>query len=254
MKEQPKDPFELALIKYMTQSCTDPIVVHARVQDMELHNIAIDMFFESLEDFPEIDKIAYQHCRGTILDVGAGVGRFALPLQNQGMKVVAVEKLPEAAKIMQLRGVRDVRCSTLDDFLEQAGNDEKFDTILMMMNGMGIVGTLEKLEEFLQRIKRFLHPKGQILADSMNIKASTYNDFSQHVAVQQKRGDYIGEIQMTFTFEGAEGMPFPWVHVDENTLVMLAHKHGWEPEILFRGEDGRYLFRLMLLSAHSQIK
>ena len=249
MKEQAKDPFELALRKYIKQSSATPIVMHARVQDMELHNIVIDMLFEPLDAFSEIDKIAYQHCRGRVLDFGAGVGRFALPLQSQGLPVVAVEKSAEATKIMKIRGIRDVRCTTLDTFLEQAGNDEQFDTVLMMMNGMGIVGTLQKLEEFLQKIKRFLHPNGQILADSINIKASTHNDFSKHIAVQQKRGDYIGEIQMTFTFEGVEGMPFPWVHVDEKTLVMLAHKHGWEPEVLFRSGDGRYLFRLMLPSS-----
>ena len=52
--------------------------------------------------------------------------------------------------------------------------DEQFvdtvDTILMLMNGSGIIGRLENMPAFFQRMKMLLRPGGCILMDSSDLR------------------------------------------------------------------------------------
>jgi SAM-dependent methyltransferase len=243
MIDRSKEPFGVALNKYFMQSPSKPIYIKAHMTKVTTRDIAVQMFFESPESFPEIDRIAYQHCYGRILDIGAGVGRFSLPLQEQKMNVVALEHSPDAAAIMKTRGVKDVRCMEMDEFLASEDED-KFDTLLMIMNGLGIVGTIANLEDFLEKIKPFVSVGGQILADSTNVKANFHDDFSTHINAQNEQGKYFGEIEIKFEYEGVMGPPIQWLHIDEMTLASLACKHEWTSEVLYRGQDGTYLTRL----------
>lgn len=241
MADVSQDPFGMAVQKQY-HSAT-PVFMKVSIKDVVTRDIDIALFFETPDEFLRIDRIALAHCRGHILDVGAGSGRFALPLQQEGLEVVAVERLPQLAAIMKARGVKDVRCMELDTFLA-AAPQEKFDTVLMMMNGLGILGTLARLENFLQQIKPFMRSGGQILADSMDVRMSIGDDYSRHIAAQEKLGGYFGEIQMKFEFEGVTGADFPWLHMDAATLTEIASRQGWTAEILYSSKDGTYLARL----------
>lgn len=61
---------------------------------------------------------------------------------------------PRSVEVMEKRGVRNVRQMNLFDphFLET------FDTILMLMNGSGIIGKLENMAAFFQKMKQLLRP------------------------------------------------------------------------------------------------
>lgn len=47
---------------------------------------------------------------------------------------------------------------------------ETFDTILMQMNGSGIIGKLENMAAFFQKMKQLLRPGGCILMDSSDLR------------------------------------------------------------------------------------
>lgn len=47
---------------------------------------------------------------------------------------------------------------------------ETFDTILMLMNGSGIIGKLENMTAFFQKMKQLLRPGGCILMDSSDLR------------------------------------------------------------------------------------
>ena len=85
-------------------------------------------------------------CRGRVLDLGAGAGRHALELQGRGHEVTAIDVSREAVEVMRERGVRDARCGDLD-----AVDGERFDTILLLMHGIGLVGTLTGWRTFSDR-------------------------------------------------------------------------------------------------------
>lgn len=246
MTDHSEEPISLAFEDYFAQS-DSPVLIKVHVQNVAVRDVDVSMFFEEPEDFLEIDKIAYDLCQGRILDIGAGVGRFSLPLQAKGLSTVAIEHSSQAVAIMQQKGLHDVYCGELDAFLEQSWAKEKFDTILMMMNGLGIVGTLDKLERFFDQIKPFIKPDGQILADSTDVYLTRLNDFSSHIERQKQHNKYPGEVQFKFEYKDVVGSAMPWLHIDETTLALLAEKKGWRSDVIYRGTDGEYLTRLTLL-------
>ena len=103
------------------------------------------------QPLPELERTALGLCRGRTLDLGAGAGRHALDLHRRGFEVTAIDVAPEAVEVMRERGVTDARCG---DFTAVTG--ERFDTILLLMHGIGLVGTLEGLTRFLNEAKNLL--------------------------------------------------------------------------------------------------
>ena len=92
---------------------------------------------------------------GRILDVGAGSGCHSLTLQEAGKEVHAIDISPLSVEVMKQRGVRSVSQTNL--FNEQFADE--YDTILMLMNGSGIIGKLENLPDFFRKMKLPMNEK-----------------------------------------------------------------------------------------------
>ena len=122
----------------------------------------VKIYFRSMEEMPELEWIALQQCRGKILDIGAGAGSHALALQQLGQSVTALEISPLASDVIKARGVKKVLCA---DVFRLAGR-KKYDTLLLMMNGIGLTGTLSGLRDFLRTSRALLHPGGHLIFDS----------------------------------------------------------------------------------------
>jgi hypothetical protein len=71
---------------------------------------------------------------------------------------------------MRRRGVKKVINSDVFQY-----ELEQFDTIIMMMNGIGLCGDMEGLKRFLEYLKKLLVSGGQIIFDSSDI-AYLYKD------------------------------------------------------------------------------
>ncbi|HSC69799.1 MAG TPA: methyltransferase domain-containing protein, partial [Candidatus Methylomirabilis sp.] len=159
MKSAAWKPHGAALLDYFKGETSAKVVVHG--DDGETETVPIQVFFRGPADFSALEEAALDCCRGRVLDAGAGSGCHSLVLQEQGLSVCAIDIAPEAVEVMRNRGVRDARGA--DIFAFEA---EPFDTILLMMNGIGVVGDLAGLDRFLACVGRLLRPDGQILLDS----------------------------------------------------------------------------------------
>ena len=82
-----------------------------------------------------------------------------------GKESVAIDISPLSVEVMQARGL-DARLVNLFD----THFAERFDTILMLMNGSGIIGRVENFGDFFQRMKLLLNPGGCILMDSSDLR------------------------------------------------------------------------------------
>ena len=200
--------------------------------------IPVSYLFRNFENMPELEQVALEKCRGKVLDIGAGAGSHALWLQEKGLEVSALEISEKASKVMNAQGIKRV----INADFWQFEPTEKFDTLLLLMNGIGLAGTLERLPDFLKKVKNWLTPGGQVLLESSDI-LYMYEEEDGSVALDLN-GPYYGEIEYQMDFGDIKGKPFPWLFIDYLLLEEYAAASGFSVECLFEGENGEYLARL----------
>ena len=205
----------------------------------EEDEIPLSTLFRSFRDMPKMEQKALKMAKGKTLDVGAGSGCHSLWLQDNGVDVTAIDISPYSVETMKARGVVNV---LEQDFFTL---DEKYDTILMLMNGIGIVGTLEKLPDFFRHINNVLAEDGQLLCDSSDL-CYLYDDKDGIVELMDS-DKYYGELEYTMCYEEICGDSFPWLYIDANTLRNYAEANGFKMEIVRRGEHYDYLARITRL-------
>ena len=170
-----KDVFGSALLDYQLGRYTEDIVTSTSISVKDL--LPLPYLFRNLKEMPVLEQQALSLCRGRILDVGCGAGSHSLELKKKGLEVISIDISEGAIKTCKLRGLDK---AYVNDIHEMSG---EFDTILMLMNGSGLLGNLKNLENSLVHLKSILSPSGQVLIDSSDIK----------YMYQQQDGDYIME-------------------------------------------------------------
>lgn len=190
-------------------------------------------YFRGEDDMPDLEWMALEQCRGAVLDIGAGAGSHALLLQEWKVDVTAMDISPLCVKVMQERGVTKVFEGDIFKVTQP-----KFDTLLMLMNGMGLAGTLAGLKDLLMHFKTLLNFDGQLLFDSSDI-AYLYEG-------NLPKEGYYGEIEYQYSYKNEKTEWFNWLYVDERTLHQIATECGYQMEVLIDDEYGQYLTRLTL--------
>ena len=189
-------------------------------------------YFRSWADMPELERIALQECRGRVLDIGAGAGSHALELQKRGLEVTALDISPEAVGVMKERGVKAAVAGDIFHF-----SDGRYDTLLLLMNGIGLVATTDGLRQFLHHIKNLLRPGGQLLFDSSDV-SYLYEDSLM------PEDHYYGEITCRYGYKAKKTDPFSWLYIDYELLKKISREEGWLAELLFDDGNDQYLVRL----------
>ena len=259
----PQDPLEQALWDWHRGQAKGALRLHAYSAEgiplaEEPQVISPEVFFT--QELPEVEALALDLCRGRVLDIGAGTGRHSLLLQEEGLAVAALDRSPVALQIMAERGVR---CRIAADLFHWAGPEEPFDTLLLLMNGAGLVGSLAGLERFLRLARPWIQPMGQLLLDSTELSDFGENpapledplprtpepalpgDPETRVLEEEGRGEVKTKVvNFVAEYNGQRGDPFPWLFVDPETLLHYAHANGWQGQILYQEPGGAFLARL----------
>jgi SAM-dependent methyltransferase len=223
------DVFGQALSDFYYQRPSEVLWLHNDYGEAE--EMPVDVFFREQSDMPDLELNALAWCSGRILDVGAGVGSHTLVLEKRGKSVTAIDICEEAVQLMKARGVKN---ALHQDFYTV---EEKFDTLLLLMNGIGICGTLAGLEKFLAKASDLLLPGGQIIFDS--------SDVSYLYDEQEKTSKpYFGEVKFCYEYKKQKGDWFNWVYIDQQTLKDISKKLGWRFKLLYQDEQDQYLARL----------
>mgnify|MGYP006292946699 FL=1 len=242
MNSSAMSPYGLALAAYF-QGKTDAELVIRRDDGVEA-SLPARHFFRPEAEFTSIELAAVEHCRGDVLDIGAGAGLHSLALQSRGLPVTAIDISAEAADIMLRRGVRTARQA---DVFEYRGGP--FDTLVMLGHGVGIVEDLGGLHRFLTHAKELVKPTGQLLVDSLDVSRSREPEDLAYQEANRKAGRFRGEVVMQIEFGDTKGPFCGWLHVDPETLEDHAMQTGWTCETILELANGEYLARLQTMGA-----
>ncbi len=229
------DIFGLAFRDYLDGKKDEEILVKIDLFDDE--KLPVSYFFRSYDEMPEWEKIALDECQGRVLDVGAGAGSHALYLQDKGMDVMAIDISQEGVQCMKDRGVKK---AFEQDFFSL--ENEKYDTILFLMNGAGMAQKLHRLELMLEKAASLLAAQGNIFIESTDLLYMYQNEDGS--AMINLAGDYYGEVIYQLEYGKWKGEPFPWLFVDYENLSYIAELAGLECEVFYRGETDNYITRL----------
>lgn len=224
-----KDVLGQAIYDYHTQQTPGQLWIHNTYGPKEA--MPIEAYFREEDDMPDLEWLAMNECRGRVLDVGAGAGSHALQLQERGFEVTAIDISPLAVKVIQERGIKT---ASVQDIFSYEG--EQFDTILLLMNGIGLAGNIDNLNKLLANFKSLLAKGGQLLFDSSDI-AYLYEG-----SLPADR--YYGEITYRYEYKDQKTDWFNWLYIDEHKLAEVAGKAGWNAEVLYEDEFKQYLVRL----------
>ncbi|MBN9313148.1 MAG: class I SAM-dependent methyltransferase [Chryseobacterium sp.] len=189
----------------------------------------LSYYFRNFGAMPELERLALKHCHGKVLDIGAAAGSHALELQQRGIDVVALEISPAATQVMKDRGVLQV---VNEDFFSFSG--QRFDTLLLMMNGVGICSTLQGFREFLKKCRSVLSSDGQIIFDSCDVSY-------MYEEGELPANHYFGEIEFKYQYGTSMTDWFKWLYMDIATMRKIADEEGFASSIVFTDEDHQYL-------------
>jgi SAM-dependent methyltransferase len=230
------DLFGKAILDFQTNNAPSAIITETTISETDEMDVAY--LFRSFNEMPKIEQKALQLTRGKVLDVGCGAGSHSLYLQKvKNLDVTSIDISPSAIKACKLRGIKIAKVQNVLDL-----ENDKFDTILLLMNGTGIFGTLAETSKYLQKLKSLLSPNGQVLIDSSDIiyMFDEDEDGSKWIPAD----GYYGELIFTISYKNETEKPFPWLYLDYNTLQNAAFANGLQCELVEEGNHFDYLARL----------
>ena len=231
------DPFGAAIHDFFEQGSAPDIAVNTNYTENE--SIPVSYLFRNENEMPELETTALQYCKGKVLDVGAAAGCHALVLQEKGMDVTAVDNSARAVEVMAKRGVKNVVNANIYEFSEG-----KFDTLLLLMNGTGIGGTISGLKKLLKHLKSLLNQNGQILIDSSDI-SYLFEEEDGSIWVDLNNSNYYGEMQYELSYKNHRAS-FNWLFIDYGKLQEVATAAGFRFKLIKNGKHFDYLAQLTI--------
>ena len=234
-----KDILGKALLDYQSGKYSEDIKTYSSLDEEDI--IPIPYLFRDFKKMPPLEQKALKLCKGNILDIGCGAGSHSLYLQKKGFAVTALDQSPGAIETCKLRGLEHTVLQNIQDFKLQ-----KYDTLLMLMNGIGIVGKLKNIDQFFTHLKSLLKPKGQILLDSSDIIYMYDEDEDGGYWIPDNQ-NYYGEVTFEIEYKGEKSEPLDWLYLDYNTLQRAANANNLTCELVNKGKHYDYLARLTLL-------
>ena len=235
LKYTMKDLMGRAIWDYFYQENPEDLQTETSIS--ELDDLPVSYLFRNYKEMNALEQKALDLSFGKVLDVGAGAGSHSLYLQNKrNVEVTALDISPKSIEICKARGVKNAVC---EDFLKYS--DSKFNTILLLMNGTGILKNLKNVDQYLQKLKNLISENGQILLDSTDILYMYDQDDDGGVLVPAI--GYYGELDYYIHYKGESELPMKWLYLDFNTLKNAAIANGFKIQKIKQLDDS-YLAKL----------
>jgi SAM-dependent methyltransferase len=234
-----KDIFGMALLDYQLGNYSEDIRTETNISEEDI--LPLPYLFRSYPEMPKLERTALDRSSGKVLDVGCGAGSHSLYLLKKGFDVTALDTSEGAIEVCKLRGVKK---AITEDVLQHKG--DRYDTIIVLMNGTGIFQKLELVSSYLSHLRGLLADCGQILIDSSDLRYMYPDGAEEGSILVPAELKYYGELSYTIHYKGWSSNPFPLLYLDEQTFSHACLENGFQFEVIERGDHYDYLARLTI--------
>ncbi len=219
------DAFGLALLDHLDHGA------HAREHFVErddgyLESFDAAIYFTGDSVWSETEAGIVDRAGSRVLDVGAGGGRHALPLQESGRDVVALDISPGATEACRRRGVRRTFTGTIVDLADQG--TEPFDTVLLFGNNFGLLESPGHAARFFAALNRVTRPGSEIIGtcvDPFNTADPIHLGYHE---LNRGRGRLPGQLRLRSRWANVATPWFDYLFVPIEELAVLAEAAGWD--------------------------
>ena len=229
------DPLGTAAMDCLSGKRNLQIKVQSNIVEDDV--IPVDYLFRHFAEMSPLEQKAILHSKGKVIDIGGGVGSHALELQGRGVDVTVLDSSAGCCQVAMQRGVKKV--VNADFYTYQPQN--KFDTVLLMMNGIGLAAAIEHLPIFFTKLKEYLNEGGQVILDSSDLRY-LYIDEDSYCDLPDET--YYGEVMYTMSYKQHKTSAFEWLFIDPALLAVKAKENGFLFEKIADGEHYDYLAKL----------
>ena len=218
------DPIGCAIEDFVKGTAEENIIVKCDLSEDDV--IPVEYLFRSEELLPEIEKVALSKVKGTVLDIGAAAGPHSKILKQRGFEVTAIDTSEKGINYLKNIEISAIHGNILDY------SDKKYDTLLLLMNGIGIAGRLAQLTEFLEHCASLVKEGGSIICDSTDVQYF-YEEDDGSLWVDLNT-EYFGEFKFKMKYKDVESDWFDWLYVDLSTLEQHCEEAGLKLNVLYQ--------------------
>lgn len=214
--------------------------IHTDIPNFCVQKRSITEYLQDYREFSAPIRILLDRAYGRVLDIGCGMGRYALYLQTMGKSVTGVDITPTLVQICRQRGL----AHTVEGDIMQ--NDHTpigiFDTLLLLGNNLGIGGDVEGVKRLLSKCTQITHESSILILDSIDVgKAAAFDDrFVQQISYSRSINRHIGQFRLRLQYEQHVGGWDYWIYLSAEELEAIATPFGWHFNEVIWGESGTW--------------
>ena len=233
-----KDPFGAA-IRDFANTGNNTLEIEVFQEDFEPDVIPVKHLFRDYKNMPKIEQKALELARGRVLDIGAAAGCHSKFLKQKGFEIYPIDISALSTQYLKSIDFENAQCNNLFDYNPIV----KFDTILMLMNGLGVAENIQGLNSLFYKLKQLLNPGGQVLLDTSDLKFLFEEEDGSFLIPLDK---YYGETRYQIKYKEHTTDWFPWLYIDIDTLSFHAQRNGFKCTLIQSGDHYDYLAKLEL--------
>ncbi|NIO37141.1 methyltransferase domain-containing protein [Candidatus Bathyarchaeota archaeon] len=195
-------------------------------------------YFADFQDWSPAEQKAMDYVRGRVLDIGCGAGRHALYLQKKGLDVLGIDVSPLAVKVCKSRGLRKAIVMSIEEVDFERNS---FDTIIMMGNNFGLLGSFKNARRLL---KRFHEMTSQNAITVASTRDPYKTDNQAHLAYHKqnkKKGRMAGQVRIRSRFRKYVGRWFDYLMVSKEEVKQILEGTGWNTKKIIEFKEPNYI-------------